>query len=176
MVKKLQKLARKRATGAGSLLDSDLAQAVRDSAQQIWLAGLGAFGKAQQGSGKVFDTLVREGSNLQRKTQAAAEGTINEVAGRMTNMANDVTAKAGQRWDKLESIFEERVAKALNRLGVPARKDIDALIRRIDELSATVGAAPKARAAGRPAAKKKAGPARRRAGATAKRVARKAAA
>jgi hypothetical protein len=68
------------------------------------------------------------------------------------------------------------VAKALNRLGVPARKDIDALTRRIDELSAKVGAAPKARAAGRPAAKKKAGPARRRAGATAKRVARKAAA
>lgn len=173
MVKKLQKLARKRATGAGSLLDGDLAQAVKDSAQQIWLAGLGAFGKAQQGGGKVFDTLVREGSNLQRKTQAAAEGTINEVAGRMTNMANDVTAKAGQRWDKLESIFEERVAKALNRLGVPARKDIEALIRRIDELSAKVGTAPKARAAARPTAKKKAGPARRRAGSTAKRVARK---
>ena len=174
MVKKLQKLARKRATAAGSLLDSDLAQAVKDSAQQIWLAGLGAFGKAQQGSGKVFDTLVREGSNLQRKTQAAAEGTISEVAGRMTNMANDVTAKAGQRWDKLESIFEERVAKALNRLGVPARKDIEALIRRIDDLSAKVGTAPKARSTARPAAKKKkAGPARRRAGSTAKRVARK---
>jgi poly(hydroxyalkanoate) granule-associated protein len=173
MVKKLQKLARKRATGAGSLLDSDLAQAVKDSAQQIWLAGLGAFGKAQQGSGKVFDTLVREGSNLQRKTQAAAEGTINEVAGRMTNMANDVTARAGQRWDKLESIFEERVAKALNRLGVPARKDIEALIRRIDDLSAKVATAPRAGSAARPAAKKKAGPARRRAGSTAKRVARK---
>jgi poly(hydroxyalkanoate) granule-associated protein len=177
MVKRLRKLARKQAPGAGSLLDSDLAQAVKDSAQQIWLAGLGAFGKAQEGGNKVFDTLVREGTNLQRKTQAAAEDRISEVAGRMTSMANDVSAKAGQRWDKLESIFEERVAKALNRLGVPARKDVDALIKRIDALSAKVGAPGKAkpRSAPRPAAKK-AGTARRRAGTTAKRTARKAAA
>ena len=176
MVKRLRKLARKQAAGAGSLLDGDLAQAIKDSAQQIWLAGLGAFGKAQAGGNKVFDTLVREGSNLQRKTQAVAEDRFSEVAGRMTSMANDVTAKAGQRWDKLESIFEERVAKALNRLGVPARKDVDALIRRIDELSAKVGAPRKSKAgsAARPAAKKP-GAARRRAGSTAKRVARKAA-
>jgi hypothetical protein len=53
----------------------------------------------------------------------------------MSNMAGDVTAKAGQQWDKLESIFEERTAKALNKLGVPSSKDVDALIKRIDELS-----------------------------------------
>jgi hypothetical protein len=56
----------------------------------------------------------------------------------MTSMAGDVQAKAGQHWDKLESIFEERTAKALNKLGVPSAKDVDALIARIDELSAKV--------------------------------------
>ena len=56
----------------------------------------------------------------------------------MSAMAGDVTAKAGQHWDKLESIFEQRTAKAMNKLGVPTAKDVDALIKRVDELAAAV--------------------------------------
>jgi hypothetical protein len=70
-------------------------------------------------------------------------------------MADGMSNKAGAQWDKLESIFEERVAKALNKMGVPSRKDVDVLIKRIDQLSAKVGgkAAPAKKAAARPAAK-----------------------
>jgi hypothetical protein len=46
---------------------------VKDSAQQIWLAGLGAFAKAQEEGTKVFEALVKEGIGMQRKSQAAAE-------------------------------------------------------------------------------------------------------
>ena len=56
----------------------------------------------------------------------------------MASMATDISSKAGHQWDKLESIFEERVAKALNKLGVPSSKDVEALIARIDELNKTV--------------------------------------
>jgi hypothetical protein len=66
-------------------------------------------------------------------------------------VAEGVSSKAGQQWDKLESIFEERVAKAMNKLGVPARKDVDALIGRIDALSAQVA---KLSPAGKPSARK----------------------
>ena len=59
-------------------------------------------------------------------------------------MAGDVTAKAGQHWDKLESIFEERTAKAMKRLGVPSAKDVEALTARIDELSTKVARLSKA--------------------------------
>ena len=144
MVKKLQKLAEKKTAGAsglggvGALLDSELAKTVRDSAQQIWLAGLGAFTKAQGEGTKAFDALVKQGAEMHRKTQAVAEEKIGEVASRMTQVAGDVGAKAGQHWDKLESIFEERVAKALGKLGVPSNKDVQALVERIDALSATV--------------------------------------
>ena len=120
------------------LKDGHLAAAVKDSAQQIWLAGMGAFSKAQAEGGKVFETLVKEGMSLQRKTQAVAEEKIGEVTGRVTEMASTVTAKAGQNWDKLESIFETRTAKALNKLGVPTAKDVGALIKRVDELAAAV--------------------------------------
>ncbi|MGL6113313.1 MAG: phasin family protein, partial [Rubrivivax sp.] len=63
---------------------------------------------------------------------------IGEVTGRMSAMAGDVTAKAGQHWDKLESIFEQRTAKAMNKLGVPTAKDVDALIKRVDQLAVAV--------------------------------------
>ena len=111
---------------------------VKESANQIWLAGLGAFAKAQEEGGKVFDTLVKEGLAIQRKTQAAAEEKITEATTRMATMATGISSRASGQWDKLETIFEERVSKALNKLGVPSAKDIDALIARIDELNRNV--------------------------------------
>jgi poly(hydroxyalkanoate) granule-associated protein len=141
MVKKIHKKSGELPAG---LLDSQLAQSVKESAQQIWLAGMGAFSKAQEGRAKVFEALIKEGTSLQRKTQSAAEEKIGEVTDRMSAMAGDVTAKAGQHWDKLESIFEQRTAKAMNKLGVPTAKDVDALIKRVDELAAAVARLSKA--------------------------------
>ena len=135
-------------TGA-SAAASPLSGAIKDSAQQIWLAGLGAFSKAQAEGGKAFETLVKEGLSMQRKTQAVAEERINEATQRMTSMASDIGSKAAGQWDKLENIFEDRVAKALNKLGVPSARDIEALIERIDAISEAVtgGAGKTAKAA-----------------------------
>ena len=118
--------------------DSPLAGAIRDSAQQIWQAGLGAFNRAQAEGGKAFDALVKEGVTLQRKTQSVAEEKIAEATSRMSTMATDISAKATGQWDKLENIFEDRVAKALNKLGVPSAKDVEALIARVDALNHSV--------------------------------------
>ena len=138
MVKKLKAMADKQAAATGRLFDSALAGQVKDSAQQIWLAGMGAFSRAQAEGTKVFEALVKEGTTLQKKTSSAAEDKISEVTSKMSSMAGDVQAKAGQHWDKLEGIFEERTAKALGKLGVPSAKDVDALTARIDELNAKV--------------------------------------
>ncbi len=132
MVTKMQK------TKPQSDAGSPLASSVKDSAQQIWLAGLGAFSKAQEEGGKVFEALVKEGLSIQRKTQSVAEERISEATSKMSSMANDIGSKAAGQWDKLESIFEDRVAKALKKLGVPSAKDVDALIARIDELNKSV--------------------------------------
>jgi poly(hydroxyalkanoate) granule-associated protein len=147
MVKKLQKMADKKKaapTGAfaalpAGLLDSAMAHNVKDSAQQIWAAGLASFSKAQGEGTKVFESLVSEGLKLQKKTQSAAEERFGAVASKVTGMAGDVGAKAGQHWDKLEGIFEQRVAKALKTLGVPSAGDVDSLIKRIDALAVSVG-------------------------------------
>lgn len=117
MAKKLKKLA----------ADSQLAATIRDSAQQIWLAGLGAYAKAQQEGNKVFDALVREGEAIQASSRKMAEDKVQEMA-----------AKATGTWDKLEAVFESRVSKALNSLGVPTKADIDALSKRVADLTAEV--------------------------------------
>jgi poly(hydroxyalkanoate) granule-associated protein len=143
-----------RSTKAASLMDSQLAASVKDSAQQIWLAGMGAFSKAQEEGTKVFETLVKEGMSLQKKTQGLAEDKISEVTGKMTAMAGTVSAKAGQNWDKLEAIFEQRTAKAMNKLGVPTAKDVDALVKRVDDLAAAVAKLSKGGAVKAPVAKR----------------------
>ncbi|HPT51129.1 MAG TPA: phasin family protein [Accumulibacter sp.] len=122
MGKKLKELA-------GDVSGSQLASTVKESAQQIWLAGLGAFAKAQEEGGKVFEALVQEGENIQTKTRKVTGEKIAQVAG-----------KASGTWDRLEQVFEDRVARALGSLGVPSRQDIDQLSKRVVELSAAVQA------------------------------------
>lgn len=151
MVKKVQKSS---ASSKASASSSPLSGAIKDSAQQIWLAGLGAFSKAQEEGGKAFETLVKEGLSIQRKTQSVAEERISEASNRMSSMATEISSKATGQWDKLENLFEERVAKALNKLGVPSARDVDALIARIDDLTQHVQRlSGKPVAATRPAAK-----------------------
>ena len=120
-----------------------LSDAVKESAQQIWLAGLGAFSKAQAEGGKVFEALVKEGTTLQRKTQTVAEEKITEATQRMASAANEMGSRAAGQWDKLETIFEDRVAKALGRLGIPTARDLQALHDRIDALTTELAQARK---------------------------------
>ena len=76
--------------------------------------------------------------------------------GDTASMAGGLSGKANQHWDKLESIFEQRTAKAMNKLGVPTARDVDALIKRVDELAVAVARLSKAtpaKAAAKTAAK-----------------------
>ena len=146
MVKKLKELTE----------DKELASAVRSSAQQIWQAGLGAFAKAQEEGGRVFSKLVKEGTEFQKR----AEDKVADVGDSVSKLADGVGKQASGSWDKLEQVFEERVARALATIGVPMQNDIAALHAKIDALSLQVAAlsgkaapAPKPKAVAKPAVK-----------------------
>lgn len=115
-----------------------LTDAMRESAQQIWLAGVGAFSKAQQEGGKVFENLVNDGLSIQRKTQAAAEEKWSQATQRMTDMAEQISHKTTGSIDRLETIFEDRVIKALIRQGYPTPQDWLALQHRVLALEAAL--------------------------------------
>ncbi len=169
MAKKL-----KRTHSAGSR--EQFADQVKDSAQKIWLAGLGAFSRAQEEGGKVFETLVKQGQEIEKKTRSIAE----KAAESARAQATETVGRAAGKWDKLEQVFEDRVHRSLNKLGVLTSKDVERLTRQLSELSENVrslvggkAAAKKARPAAKKAAKKSAGktakPAAKRAAKTAKR-------
>jgi poly(hydroxyalkanoate) granule-associated protein len=140
MVKKFKAAAEKATSNAAA--DSQLASAIKDSAQQIWLAGLGAFAKAQEEGTKVFEVLVKEGTGIQKRTKKMAEARVDEVTSKVTKVTGEISKQANEGWDKLEQVFEDRVARALKSLGVPSSKELQALVDRVEALSQSAVAAP----------------------------------
>jgi poly(hydroxyalkanoate) granule-associated protein len=135
---------------------SDASQSARDSAQKIWLAGLGAFERAKTEGPRMFETLVEQGRNMGARAVGAADEALKSL--RQANY------EGGGRWDKLEQVFEERVSRSLNRLGVLTRAEVGDLSRQVQELNETVrnlvesaGKSAGQRASGRRGTKKAAG-------------------
>jgi len=117
MTKKLAKLAEEGG-------ESQLITTIRESAASIWLAGVGAYCRAQEEGGKLFDVLVKEGEAVENSASKTAQYAISGVRSTMTGT-----------WDKLEQVFVDRVACALHSLNVATKHDIDALANRVAELS-----------------------------------------
>ena len=119
-----------RGPGATSANDSDMGKAVSDSAQKIWLAGLGAYERAKTEGPKMFDVLVEQGKSLGGKARDAADQALKTV--------RDGASEAGSRFDKLEQVFEDRVSKSLGRLGVVTRGEVADLTKQVGELTESV--------------------------------------
>lgn len=144
MVKKQQKTAapkpakgRRKDAASAKAADTPFAEQVKASAQQIWSAGLAAFAKAQDQGGAMLDKLSGDGAKAQDPMRGAGE-KLDSAARRMSDLAGEVGSRAGQHWDKLESIFEDRVARALARLGMPGAEEVARLQARVEALAAEV--------------------------------------
>ena len=132
---------------------NDTARAINESAQKIWLAGLGAFERARAEGPRMFDTLVEQGKSLGGQARDAADQALRTL--------KEQASGAGGRFDKLEQVFEDRVSRALGKLGVHTSADVERLSARVNELSEAVNALLKAQGikrkapgkGGRPAAK-----------------------
>jgi poly(hydroxyalkanoate) granule-associated protein len=138
--------------GAGA--SDNVAQAMRDSAQKIWLAGLGAFERAKSEGPRMFETLVEQGKGLRARASEAADQALKTV--------REQAGEAQGKWDKLEQVFEDRVSRSLNRLGVLTSREVGDLSRQVDELNRTVREMMRSKPAGG-GAKKKAGAKKRKA-------------
>lgn len=114
--------SRRRSPSSGN----DTAQAVRDSAQKIWLAGLGAFERAKTEGPKMFESLVEQGRTMGARAVGAADEALQNLR------------QSGGKWDKLEQVFEDRVSKSLGRLGVITGREVESLSRQVADLNETV--------------------------------------
>jgi poly(hydroxyalkanoate) granule-associated protein len=145
-----------------ALSETRIAQDIKKYTNQIWLAGLGAFSKADGEGNKYFDALVTAGKEIEERgregvmrqveyANTRVEGVKNDVIQR----AEDVRERANNTWDKVERVFDERVQSALTRLGIPSKADIDALKAEVDTLKKNIETLKKAKAPARATAAKK---------------------
>ncbi|MGN6314201.1 MAG: phasin family protein [Rhodanobacteraceae bacterium] len=109
-------------------------RSLMESAQQIWLAGLGAFSKAQQEGGKFFDTLVEEGSRMQDKTRAYTQTQFEQVQRRTEPWMSEARKRTGDAFGRFEQMFDDRLARAMQRMRMPTREDFENLSTRVEEL------------------------------------------
>jgi poly(hydroxyalkanoate) granule-associated protein len=163
-----KKASRKTARKSNAFAD------IQDNAHEIWLAGLGAFSLAQEEgvnlvrkggklvnertgqviseSSKLFERLVSEGRKIEGKGRKMAGEAVGGVRSDVEGRVDKAREQARTNWDKLEKVFEERVARALSRLGVPTSDEIQELSDRVQELNTRVRELAKAQKA--PAAPK----------------------
>jgi poly(hydroxyalkanoate) granule-associated protein len=113
-------------------VDAQLPGKIKDSARQIWLAGLGAFNKAEEDTGRFFERLVQEGEQMENRTRGVVEKQLKSVEDRVEG----VRERATGTWDKLEHLFDQRVSGALRRLGMYRQEDVMSLQKRVERLEA----------------------------------------
>ena len=113
----------------------DPTASILESAQNIWLAGLGAFGKAHVEGGKLYQGLVKEGSALEQKTRKIADAAVKDVRGAVASSVTQVRERTQETWGRLEQMFDARLTAALSKIGVPSRKEIEELTKRVEDLS-----------------------------------------
>jgi len=123
------------------LFENQLTSEARDFARQIWLAGLGAFARTQEEGGKFFETLVQDGQAVDsrmKKTAEEAADQVKEGVEAVKGKAGQLRNKATGAWNKLEEVFQTRVARALRRLGVPNKDDIQQLFAQVEVLTLNI--------------------------------------
>lgn len=100
---------------------------LRKYTHQIWLAGLGAYARAEEEGSGFFDALVEAGREVERRAK--------DKAPRVGELKERVRHHTGETMDRMEKAFDDRLGKALSRLGIPNKREVDALRQRVQELT-----------------------------------------
>jgi len=112
---------------------------VKSYARKIWLAGLGAYTKVGQEGSEYFQELVAAGQTVEKKGKKAVSEKLLAANAEIDDAAAQVSSFKGRvevQLDKVEKAFDNRVASALNRIGIPSKHDVEALSAKLDELTA----------------------------------------
>jgi len=115
--------------------DQDMQQELKESAHKIWLAGLGALAVAEEEGKALFQTLVARGEEYESRGAKHVARVKGKVA--------DARASLGVMLEQVQAGLDDRVAKAMQRLGVPSRSEIAALTKRVEELTKSIEKAKK---------------------------------
>jgi poly(hydroxyalkanoate) granule-associated protein len=117
-------------------------QELLQGVQQVWLAGMGAIARAQKEGPAAFSDAVFEGLRLLNVSRSAAQRMVRDAfesaQATMQSRVGDARSQAQETWDGLETLFQNRVQRAMHQLGVPTAEEIRLLIRRVEQLNDNV--------------------------------------
>lgn len=103
-------------------------------AQQIWLAGLGAFALAEAEGNKLFGSLVKRGHGVEKLNKAR----FDKVFARIEKARDRVRENADRAISRIGNPFDAGMTAALHQFGVPTRREIVTLTKRVEELTRVV--------------------------------------
>lgn len=110
------------------------AQAMRDSVEQVWLAGLGALAPTEEEGTKFFQALVKKGEGIEKRSRARLNDTMQAARNAPSNTLS-----------RLERQVDTTLENVMHRLGVPTRTEISSLSRRIEGLAQSMEKTPRRR-------------------------------
>ncbi len=108
--------------------------AVRESVEQVWLAGLGALALTEEEGSKFFRALVKKGEGIEKRSRARLADTMEAARNAPSTTLS-----------KLERQVDTTLENVMHRLGVPTRSEISSLSRRIEGLAQSLEKTPRRR-------------------------------
>ena len=122
-------------------VDHDFKDEIKQNAEKVWLAGLGALATAEEEGGKLLRGLMKKGESYEKKGLAQ----FDKLKAKVEGVAETAKDRAGEAWGKVEGKVEDvedrlddRVASVLRKIGVPSKNEIATLTRRVEELTLLV--------------------------------------
>jgi len=103
---------------------------IKNTVNNLWLAGLGVASMAQKESLKVYNSLIKEGKTLEKKSNKA----VKKVTTKAEKRLNSIRQIADKQINKVENLFETRIESVLKKLDIPTVKDIKGLSSKVDSL------------------------------------------
>lgn len=117
---------------------AELPKELKESANKVWLAGLGALAMAEEEGSKLFKNLVKKGEEYEVRGKAE----LGKEFGKLKDIVVEVRGKAGKAFEevsgKVGEKLDDQVAAALARIGVPSKDEIATLTARVEELTTLV--------------------------------------
>ncbi len=130
-------MARKTRTTRTARKTPKLQLSLRNPAQAL------AFAKAS--AERAIGNAVKQGVALQVASRKAAIARVHAAQDAAVSVkdaaiarAEEAKAKTVEAVSHLEKVFEQRVSRAISKLGVPSTKDVRALSRQVSQLQASV--------------------------------------
>ena len=103
---------------------------IKNSINNVWLAGLGVASIAQKETVKAFDSLIKEGKSFEKVSKKTARTVSNKAEKRFDNIRKVAT----KQFDKVENLFDARIENVLKKFDIPSVKDISSLSKKVDSL------------------------------------------